>query len=227
MVQVGLRHLLLFAAAGIAACKPQPSADYLAWCHGEPLRTVERREKAMTEGYEIHPAYDCITKRSVKAMADQKAAVEAANTPEAKAARAAERELKIAEEKVEREAQEKAFAEAQAARDQRWAAEEAAPIAPVEINSASEAQLAAIKGLGGNVVQQIVAERAKARFTGWEDVVRRVAGLGAAETAVRASAYGLTVNGRSLEGAEPGSPIARFARDKWRRNHEGRTSGPT
>jgi DNA uptake protein ComE-like DNA-binding protein len=227
MVQVAPRYLLLFAAATIAACKPQRSADYLAWCQGEPLYTIERREKAMTEGYEIHPAYDCITKRSAKAMADQEAAVEAANTPEAKAARAAQRERKIAEEKVEREAHEKAFAEAKAAREQRWAAEEAAPVVPVEINSASESQLAAIKGLGSHVVQEILAERAKGRFAGWEDVVHRVAGLGAAETAVRASAYGLTVNGRPLEGAEPGSVMARFAREKWRRNHETGISGPT
>jgi hypothetical protein len=48
-------------------------------------------------------------------------------------------------------------------------------------------------------------------------VVRRVVGLSAAETAVRASAFGLTVNGRSLEGAELDSDMARYARDKWRR----------
>src|SRR5262245_35411546 len=85
-----LRAFLLIAVVAAAACKPsQPSADYLADCEGPPLRTVERRSQAMQDGYEIDRGYDCITKRSAKALAEQKAQREAANTPEAKAARQA------------------------------------------------------------------------------------------------------------------------------------------
>lgn len=207
--------LLIVAAA---ACKPsQPSADYLAVCEGPPLRTVERRQQAMQDGYEIDRRYDCTTKRSAKMLAEQKAQWVAANTPEAKAARQAEFDRQAAEGKVRLEAQAKAEAEARAERERRAAAAEAVPVEAVEINSATESQLASLQGLGADVAQQIVVERAKGSFKGWDDVVRRVAGLSAAETAVRASAFGLTVNGRSLEGAEPDSAMARYARDKWRR----------
>jgi DNA uptake protein ComE-like DNA-binding protein len=213
-----LQASLLIAAVAAAACKPsQPSADYLAVCEGAPLRTVERRQRAMQDGYEIDRRYDCTTKSSAKLLAEQRAQWEAANTPEAKAARQAEFDRRAAEGKVRLEAQAKAEAEARAERERRWAAAELVPIEAVEINSATESQLASLQGLGADVVQQIVVERAKGRFKGWDDVVRRVVGLSAAETAVRASAFGLTVNGRSLEGAELDSDMARYARDKWRR----------
>lgn len=213
-----LRASLLIAAVAAAACKPsQPSADYLAVCEGPPLRTVERREQAMQDGYEIDRRYDCTTKSSAKVLAEQKAQWEAANTPEAKAARQAEFDRRAAQSKVRLEAQAKAEAEARAERERRWAAAELVPVEALEINSATESQLASLQGLSADVVQQIVVERAKGSFKGWDDVVRRVVGLSAAETAVRASAFGLTVNGRSLEGAEPDSAMARYARDKWRR----------
>ncbi len=211
--------LLLIVA--VAACKPsQPSADYLAACEGQPLLTVERRNQAMEDGYAIDRRYDCITKESAKELAEQKARWEAANTPEAKAARQAEFERRVSESKIRLEAQAKAEAEANAERERQWAAAEAAPIENVEINSATELQLAGLQGLSSDVVHQIVEERMKDLFKGWDDVVRRVVGLSAAETAVRASAFGLTVNGRSLEGAAPDSAIARFAREKWRRRNK-------
>jgi len=214
------RASLLIAAVAAVACKPsQPSADYLSVCEGQPLRTVERRNQAMEDGYEIDRRYNCITKQSAKVLAEQKAQWEAANTPEAKAARQAEFERRVSESKIRLEAQAKAEAEARAERERQWAAAEAAPIEAVEINSATELQLAGLQGLSADVVHQIVEERTKGRFKGWDDVVRRVVGLSAAETAVRASAFGLTVNGRSLEGAEPDSAIARYAREKWRRRN--------
>jgi DNA uptake protein ComE-like DNA-binding protein len=169
----------------------------------------------MEDGYEIDRRYDCITKQSTKVLSEQKAQWQAANTPEAKAARQAEFERRVSESKIRLEAQAKAEAEAQAERERQWSAAEAVPIENLEINSATELQLARLQGLSTDVVQQIVEARMKAPFKGWDDVVKRVVGLSAAETAVRASAFGLTVNGRSLEGAEPESAIARFAREKW------------
>jgi hypothetical protein len=213
-----LRAFLLAAALALAACKPsEPSAEYRAACEGPPLRSVERRQKAMEDGYEVDRRHDCISKRSFVALAEEKARVEAANTPEAKAARQAEWERKAEEGRQRLAASAKSEAEARAEREREWAAAEQRPVVAVEINSASESQLAQLPGLGAEVARQIVAERAKANFTAWDDVVRRIAGLGAAETAVRASAFGLTVNGRSLEGAEPASDMGRFAREKWRR----------
>ncbi len=169
----------------------------------------------MQDGYEIDRRYDCITKRSAVALAEQKARWEAANTPEAKAARQAEFDRHRAEQRAGIEARVKASDDARAERDQRIAAAEAVPIDSAEINSATEAQLMNLEGLGGDTVHQILTERAKMPFKGWEDVVWRVVGLSAAETSVRASAFGLTVNGRSLEGAEPGSELARLVRIRW------------
>jgi DNA uptake protein ComE-like DNA-binding protein len=218
-VKKTLCHLVAATAVfAIAACKPpQPSAEYLAACEGPPVRTVERREQALQDGYEIDRRYDCISKQSFKAVAEQKAQWEAANTPEAKAARQAEWERKAEEGRERLAAEAKTEADARDERERQWAAAEQAPIEPVEINTASESKLANMPGMDAAVAGQIVAERAKGPFKGWDDVVNRVVGLSAAETALRASAFGLTVNGRSLEGGEPDSPMARFARDKWRR----------
>lgn len=213
--------LLLLAAVAATACKPpEPSAEYRATCEGPPLRTVERREQAQQDGYDIDRRYDCITRESFKAIAEEKARWQAANTPEAKAERQAEWERKAAEGRERLAAQAKSEAEARAERERQWAAAEATPITAVEINSAAESQLASLPGMGAEVARQIVTERAKGAFKGWEDVVHRVVALSAAETALRASAFGLTVNGRSLEGGEPDAAMARFAREKWRRRGE-------
>ena len=173
----------------------------------------------MEDGYEIDRRYDCITKQSAKVLAEQKALWEAANTPEAKAAREAEFERRASENRIRSEAQAKAEAEERAERERQWAAAEAAPIENVEINIATELQLSELQGLSAEVVRQIVEERTKARFSGWGDVVGRVDGLGAIEIAMRASAFGLTVNGRSLEGVEPHSDVARYTRERWRRRN--------
>lgn len=213
---------ILAAAAVTTSCKPrQPSAEYLAICEGPPIHgDTERREQVMQEGLEIDPYHDCVTKRSVAFLAAEKAKWEAANTPEAKAARQAEFERKAAEGRTEREAQAREQAAARAERERRWAEEEAKPIQAVEINTATESELASVQGMDADMARQIVSEREKGRFKDWPDVVHRVVALSAAQTAARASGFGLTVNGRSLEGAEPGSGVARYLREQWRRRAE-------
>lgn len=171
----------------------------------------------MQDGYEIDREHDCTTKRSAKMLAEQRALREAANTPEAKAAREAESERSAEEARASFERKAKAEAEAHIERERQLAAAERRPIEAIEINSATEEQLSSVEGLSADVVQQIIVEREKGRFQSWDDVVHRVTGLSAAEFAVRASAFGLTVNGRGLEGAEPDSTLARYAREKWRR----------
>jgi len=82
-----------------------------------------------------------------------------------------------------------------------------APAAPrfvfrlLEINEASESDLAALPTLGASGAREIVAERGKGRFRDWQDVVRRTMALSQAQSAAYSSVMGLQVNGRSLEGA--------------------------
>lgn len=171
----------------------------------------------MEDGYDIDRQYDCVTKRSAISVAEQNAQWEAANTPEAKAARQAEFDRRAAESNILMAARAKDQAEARAEREQRHAIDDAAPITSVEINTASELELAGLQGLGADVAQQIVVEREKRSFSGWPDVTQRVTALKSAEVAVRASAFGLTVNGLSFDGAEPDSAMGRFLRNQWRR----------
>ncbi len=67
--------------------------------------------------------------------------------------------------------------------------------AAADVNRASEAQLDGIKGLGPAQTRLILAERDKGLFTGWDDLQRRVKGLGD-KRAVQLSAEGLNVNGQ-------------------------------
>lgn len=84
----------------------------------------------------------------------------------------------------------------------------------VEINSASQADLQGV--VGDKVAAQILAERNNGRFRDWADVVRRVVALSAAQTAVVASVSGLTVNGKSLNGAPPNPEMAALMKGRRR-----------
>ena len=81
-----------------------------------------------------------------------------------------------------------------------------APVRTFDANTAKEADLTAV--VGSTTAAQIISERNKARFTGWPDIVHRVVGLSAAQTALFASLRGLTVHGQSLPGAAPNPALA-------------------
>lgn len=66
--------------------------------------------------------------------------------------------------------------------------------ASLEINVASRAQLEQLNGVGVTMAEQMLAERAKAPFAGWEDLRRRVKGIGS-KRAAQWQAQGVTVNG--------------------------------
>jgi competence protein ComEA len=68
--------------------------------------------------------------------------------------------------------------------------------AGVDVNQASEADLDGIKGLGPATTRLILAERQKADFKSWADLISRVKGLGQ-NSAVKLSEAGLSVNGVS------------------------------
>jgi len=66
--------------------------------------------------------------------------------------------------------------------------------AALEINEASRAQLEQLDGVGVTMAAQMLAERAKAPFAGWDDLRQRVKGIGS-KRAAQWQAQGVTVNG--------------------------------
>jgi competence protein ComEA len=69
-----------------------------------------------------------------------------------------------------------------------------AAFAAVDVNKGSAAELDSIKGIGPATSALIMAERKKAEFKNWDDLISRVKGLGD-KTAAKLSEGGLTVGG--------------------------------
>lgn len=72
----------------------------------------------------------------------------------------------------------------------------AGPACAFDINQASAAELDSIRGIGPGMSTPMLAERAKAPFKDWADLIARIKGLGPGNAA-RFSAQGLTVNGQA------------------------------
>ena len=72
--------------------------------------------------------------------------------------------------------------------------------AVVEINNATEAELDSIRGIGPPMTRSILAERRAAPFDDWQDLMRRVKGIGPAR-AVQWSNDGLRVQGQAYAGS--------------------------
>jgi len=72
--------------------------------------------------------------------------------------------------------------------------------AGVDVNSADQATLESVKGIGTDLSQMILDERSKAPFVDWNDLMRRLKGVRAANAA-RLSAAGLTVGGAAFGGS--------------------------
>jgi competence protein ComEA len=77
--------------------------------------------------------------------------------------------------------------------------------APAEVNSATQAQLESVSGIGPALAQRVLDARAHAPFADWRDLIARVTGLGSA-SAARLSAAGLTVNGASFAPTDAPAP---------------------
>ena len=69
---------------------------------------------------------------------------------------------------------------------------------PLELNTATRAQLESLQGIGPSLAEQILLARRKGPFTDWNDLRRRVRGVGP-KLATRLSAQGLVVNGWALD----------------------------
>lgn len=74
---------------------------------------------------------------------------------------------------------------------------------PVEANTAYYFELGNIVGVGNEAGMQILQAREKRLFTDWDDLLTRVPVFKVAQTAHDASISGMTVNGKSLPGADP------------------------
>jgi DNA uptake protein ComE-like DNA-binding protein len=209
---IAILIVTLLMSLMVASCSKEmeeSSAAYQAACQGPPLRTVELRNKAMEDGYGINRQYDCIDKASFVAVNEQRAQWEAANTPEA----IAKREAEFAEQRAryaEQRAREAAAEESSTT--------EALPnvvLRNTDVNTATEADIANVISVGPEVAAQIIGERNKRRFNDWADLVNRVIGLSAAQTAVYASICGLNVDGKSLDGAPPNAAMAASISKKY------------
>jgi len=76
--------------------------------------------------------------------------------------------------------------------------------AALEVNTAKEAELDSMRGLGPDSTARILKAREAGPFTDWPDLMRRVKGIKQA-TAQKLSSQGLTVSGQALERA-PAAP---------------------
>ena len=72
--------------------------------------------------------------------------------------------------------------------------------AAVDVNTATEAELDGIKGIGPGLSGRILEERKSEPFKDWADFIGRVGGVGN-KSAVNFSKEGLTVNGKKYSAA--------------------------
>lgn len=70
--------------------------------------------------------------------------------------------------------------------------------APLELNTASRAELESLAGIGLQLAERLLTARSQALFADWANLRRRVPGIGVAR-ARRLSAQGLRVNGLGFE----------------------------
>src|SRR5712675_1524789 len=73
----------------------------------------------------------------------------------------------------------------------------AVAFAAVDANTATQAELEAVKGVGPALSGKIIDERKKAPFKDWQDMITRVKGVGE-HNSVKFSTAGLTVNGAAF-----------------------------
>ncbi len=73
-------------------------------------------------------------------------------------------------------------------------------LAAVDVNTADQAQLESIKGIGPAISAKIIAERKKGSFKDWADLETRVSGVGDKNSA-KFSEAGLTVGGKAKANA--------------------------
>ena len=86
-----------------------------------------------------------------------------------------------------------------------------AAFAAVDVNTATEAELDGIKGIGPGLSGRILEERKSAPFKDWADFVDRVGGVGPGNAA-RFSQAGLTVNNAAYSASPNQAPAEKAGR---------------
>ena len=76
----------------------------------------------------------------------------------------------------------------------------AASFAAVDVNTANEAELDGVKGIGPGLSGKILIERKNGEFKDWNDFISRVSGVGN-KSAANFSKEGLTVGGKKYSAA--------------------------
>lgn len=74
-----------------------------------------------------------------------------------------------------------------------------------DLNLANQAELEMVKGIGPQLSERILAERAQGRFEDWADFIARLKGLGPTH-ATRLSAAGLRIGGEAYAGNAAAPP---------------------
>ena len=77
----------------------------------------------------------------------------------------------------------------------------AVAMAAVDVNTANEADLDSIKGIGPGTSGKMLEQRKSGKFKDWADLIARVPGIGD-KRAAKLSAEGLTVNGAQYQPAK-------------------------
>ena len=78
-------------------------------------------------------------------------------------------------------------------------------MAAVDVNTATEADLDSIKGIGPGTSGKLLEQRKASKFKDWPDLIARVPGIGD-KRAAKLSAEGLTVNGTKYQPAAAETP---------------------
>ncbi|WP_298208590.1 helix-hairpin-helix domain-containing protein [Acidovorax sp.] len=99
-----------------------------------------------------------------------------------------------------------------------------AALAAVDVNTATEAELDGIKGIGPGLSGRILEERKSAPFKDWSDFIGRVGGVGN-KSAVNFSKDGLTVNGKKYSAAAAAKAEAE-AKNHKKQGAERKASSP-
>jgi len=84
-------------------------------------------------------------------------------------------------------------------------------MAAVDVNTANEADLDSVKGIGPGTSGKMLEQRKAGKFKDWADLIERVPGIGD-KRAAKLSAEGLTVNGAKYQpaaAAEKAAPKAK------------------
>ena len=98
--------------------------------------------------------------------------------------------------------------------------------AATDVNTASQAELETVKGIGPSMSGKILDERNKGKFKDWPDMVSRIKGVGPAN-ASKFSADGLVVNGAAYTPELVAANQPRPATAASGENVKGKTAPPT